>query len=142
MASSSIWIGVAIAVALILLQSHPLAAREVPEPPVPRQPHNPMKVALINQVGTDLTFHCQLNFGEDLGSHALSNGQGWEYSFKPRYDWINVMTCSFQWLGQVRDFDAYDQTRDVRFIAIYWTFGTDGACRTLEDSSKQCYHWK
>ncbi|KAI4321698.1 hypothetical protein MLD38_035048 [Melastoma candidum] len=124
----------------MLIQSHNLAAREAPESPVPVQLANPTKVALVNQIDAVLTIHCELNYGEDLGSHALPAFQTREHSFQPKFDWINRMTCSFLRPGRVQDFDLYKQTRDVRLSELYWLVGTSGLCRIV-DTTQKCFPW-
>ncbi|KAK4568822.1 hypothetical protein RGQ29_004296 [Quercus rubra] len=66
-----------------------------------------MKITNDLENGLVLNLHC-LYKDDDLGVHALSKGDAFEFNFRPSYSGSTLFHCGMDWRGATHHFDIYD----------------------------------
>ncbi|KAL5542548.1 hypothetical protein UlMin_010258 [Ulmus minor] len=102
-------------------------------------------VTIVNDLGTDLTFHCKSK-DNDLGSHFLSPNFAWYFDFERNVFDTTLFFCKFIWGNEEHWFDVVNQKQDhcgkFSFLCIY-KIRVGGPCLLDELTRKnyQCYPW-
>lgn len=93
----------------------------------------------------DLTIHCKSK-DNDLGVQVIAPNSSWHFRFRPNSVFLNTLFfCSFQWPGQFRYFNIYDEDRDLHDCGklCLWSIVPDGPCQYDYYYKRYdiCYPW-
>lgn len=102
-------------------------------------------VKIINDFndGTILNLHCKSK-DDDLGQHALTVGQFFEFKFHPMFLGSTLFFCRFWWGRESHYFDIYVEKRDYNTCdECTWKIHPTGPCRYHEKTKAfdDCYPW-
>ena len=85
-------------------------------------------VRVQNDLGgnTQLVVHCRSK-DDDLGTHNLSSGQSFEWSFRDNFWGTTLFWCNFDWNNMHKSFDIYNYQYDVCNSRCFRSIRPDGA---------------